>query len=46
MDIIDGARLPILIGASASKDIEDVMARSADLVRPVIRLRPLGVVKG
>jgi tRNA-splicing ligase RtcB len=32
--------------AFAYKDIEDVMARSADLVRPVTRLRPLGVVKG
>jgi tRNA-splicing ligase RtcB len=32
--------------AFAYKDIEDVMARSVDLVRPVTRLRPLGVVKG
>jgi tRNA-splicing ligase RtcB (3'-phosphate/5'-hydroxy nucleic acid ligase) len=32
--------------AFAYKDIDDVMARSADLVRPVTRLRPLGVVKG
>lgn len=32
--------------AFAYKDIEDVMIRSADLVRPVTRLRPLGVVKG
>jgi tRNA-splicing ligase RtcB (3'-phosphate/5'-hydroxy nucleic acid ligase) len=32
--------------AFAYKDIEDVMTRSADLVRPVTRLRPLGVVKG
>ena len=31
---------------SAYKDIEDVMARSADLVKPVKRLTPLGVVKG
>ena len=46
MDSIDGARLPILIGAFASKDIEDVMAWSADLVRPVTWLRPPGVVKG
>ncbi|MDQ3880239.1 MAG: RtcB family protein [Chloroflexota bacterium] len=30
----------------AYKDIETVMARSADLVRPVTRLTPLGVVKG
>lgn len=30
----------------AYKDIEGVMAQSADLVRPVTRLRPLGVVKG
>ena len=30
----------------AYKDIESVMALSADLVRPVTRLRPLGVVKG
>jgi tRNA-splicing ligase RtcB (3'-phosphate/5'-hydroxy nucleic acid ligase) len=30
----------------AYKDIEAVMAASADLVRPVLRLRPLGVVKG
>jgi tRNA-splicing ligase RtcB len=32
--------------AFAYKDIESVMALSADLVRPVTRLRPLGVVKG
>lgn len=32
--------------AFAYKDIEDVMALSADLVRPVRRLTPLGVVKG
>ncbi len=30
----------------AYKDIEAVMAASADLVRPVRRLTPLGVVKG
>ncbi len=32
--------------AFAYKDIELVMAHSADLVEPVTRLRPLGVVKG
>lgn len=32
--------------AFAYKDIESVMAQSADLVRPTTRLRPLGVVKG
>jgi tRNA-splicing ligase RtcB len=32
--------------AFAYKDIEAVMAQSADLVRPLTRLRPLGVVKG
>jgi tRNA-splicing ligase RtcB len=32
--------------AFAYKDIDSVMALSADLVRPVSRLRPLGVVKG
>jgi tRNA-splicing ligase RtcB (3'-phosphate/5'-hydroxy nucleic acid ligase) len=32
--------------AFAYKDIESVMVQSADLVRPVTRLRPLGVVKG
>jgi tRNA-splicing ligase RtcB len=32
--------------AFAYKDIESVMAQSADLVQPVTRLRPLGVVKG
>jgi len=32
--------------AFAYKDIDSVMAQSADLVRPVTRLRPLGVVKG
>jgi tRNA-splicing ligase RtcB len=32
--------------AFAYKDIESVMAQSADLVRPLTRLRPLGVVKG
>ena len=32
--------------AFAYKDIESVMSQSADLVRPVTRLRPLGVVKG
>jgi tRNA-splicing ligase RtcB len=32
--------------AFAYKDIDAVMALSADLVRPVTRLRPLGVVKG
>jgi tRNA-splicing ligase RtcB (3'-phosphate/5'-hydroxy nucleic acid ligase) len=32
--------------AFAYKDIESVMALSADLVRPMTRLRPLGVVKG
>jgi tRNA-splicing ligase RtcB (3'-phosphate/5'-hydroxy nucleic acid ligase) len=30
----------------AYKDIETVMAASADLIRPVKRLQPLGVVKG
>lgn len=30
----------------AYKDIEDVMAASADLIRPTRRLTPLGVVKG
>jgi tRNA-splicing ligase RtcB len=30
----------------AYKDIEQVMADSADLVEPVTRLLPLGVVKG
>jgi len=30
----------------AYKDIEDVMRHQADLVRPVVRLTPLGVVKG
>ena len=32
--------------AIAYKDIEAVMAASADLVRPTKRLVPLGVVKG
>jgi len=32
--------------AFAYKDIDSVMALSSDLVRPVTRLRPLGVVKG
>ena len=32
--------------AFAYKDIESVMAASADLVRPTVKLRPLGVVKG
>lgn len=32
--------------APAYKDIEDVMAASADLVRPIQRLTPMGVVKG
>jgi tRNA-splicing ligase RtcB len=32
--------------AFAYKDIESVMAASADLVRPIRRLTPLGVVKG
>jgi tRNA-splicing ligase RtcB len=32
--------------AFAYKDIESVMAQSADLVEPVTRLTPLGVVKG
>lgn len=32
--------------SSAYKDIEDVMQRSATLVKPVKRLTPLGVVKG
>jgi tRNA-splicing ligase RtcB len=32
--------------AFAYKDIETVMAASADLVRPAKRLIPLGVVKG
>jgi tRNA-splicing ligase RtcB len=32
--------------AFAYKDIETVMSLSADLVRPVTRLHPLGVVKG
>lgn len=31
---------------AAYKDIEDVMTRSADLVKPVKRLTPLGVIKG
>jgi tRNA-splicing ligase RtcB (3'-phosphate/5'-hydroxy nucleic acid ligase) len=32
--------------AYAYKDIDEVMAASADLIRPVTRLTPLGVVKG
>jgi RNA-splicing ligase RtcB len=32
--------------AVAYKDIETVMADSADLVTPTLKLRPLGVVKG
>ena len=31
---------------SAYKDIETVMSNQADLVEPVVRLRPLGVLKG
>lgn len=31
---------------AAYKDIEDVMRAQADLVRPVVRLLPMGVVKG
>lgn len=31
---------------AAYKDIEDVMARQTDLVRPDVRLTPLGVIKG
>ena len=38
-DVLDEA-------ARAYKDIEDVMAYQADLVEPVVKLRPLGVVKG
>ncbi|MGV8083456.1 MAG: RtcB family protein [Coriobacteriia bacterium] len=30
----------------AYKDIEDVMELQSDLVRPMVRLRPIGVVKG
>ena len=30
----------------AYKDIEDVMAHQRDLVEPVVRLTPIGVVKG
>lgn len=33
-------------GGFAYKAIEDVMRYQADLVRPVVKLRPLGVVKG
>lgn len=32
--------------AKAYKDIESVMANSADLVKPLVKLYPLGVVKG
>jgi RNA-splicing ligase RtcB len=32
--------------APAYKDIESVMAASTDLIEPVQRLSPLGVVKG
>lgn len=32
--------------AEAYKDIDEVMAAQADLVEPVVRLTPLGVVKG
>lgn len=31
---------------SAYKDIEEVMQQEADLVRPLVRLRPLAVIKG
>lgn len=31
---------------AAYKDIEDVMDRQRDLAKPLVRLRPLGVVKG
>ena len=31
---------------AAYKDIEDVMRHQRDLVEPVIRLTPIGVVKG
>ena len=30
----------------AYKDIEEVMSFQSDLVDPVVKLRPLGVVKG
>jgi tRNA-splicing ligase RtcB len=33
-------------GPRAYKDIEQVMLDSADLVQPMVRLRPIGVVKG
>ena len=45
MEIIDGSRSSIQ-AAFSHKDIEDVMARSVDLVRPTTRLRPLRVVTG
>jgi tRNA-splicing ligase RtcB len=32
--------------AFAYKDIDEIMAASADLIRPIARLTPLGVVKG
>jgi tRNA-splicing ligase RtcB len=38
-DVLDESR-------RAYKDIEDVMHRQGDLVEPVVRLRPLGVLKG
>lgn len=39
---------PVLVRGSepAYKPIEAVMAAQRDLVEPVVRLRPLGVVKG
>jgi tRNA-splicing ligase RtcB len=33
-------------GGHSYKDIHEVMSLQADLVRPVHRLRPLGVLKG
>lgn len=39
-------RLDFEEAPQAYKDIEDVMAAQADLVTPIVRLRPLGVIKG
>ncbi|MDR2149554.1 MAG: RtcB family protein [Spirochaetaceae bacterium] len=46
-DRASGKRLPDLSEAPAAyKNIDTVIAAESDLVRPVVRLRPLAVVKG
>ncbi|HEY9071185.1 MAG TPA: RtcB family protein, partial [Candidatus Ozemobacteraceae bacterium] len=41
-----GGELDLSEAPQAYKDIDTVIANQRDLVEPVVKLRPLGVIKG